>query len=142
VVAVSFTANNSQIKVCSVTACLNGSITLNIANGLTTDGASDTAIEFDLNVLGVLAIAELQQADDIWIATDTVPDTPGPVGWLHHVEITVTAPLRRGQPVDEGEGPCPAPGAEHQAPAIPRRRRLDEVPAEPVTMQRAPLLSG
>jgi hypothetical protein len=40
------TANNSQIKVCSVMACLNGSITLNIANGLTTDGASASALTF------------------------------------------------------------------------------------------------
>ena len=42
------------------------------------------------------------------------------------------APLRRGQPGDEGEGARATRSARHQAQALPRQRRPDEVPAEPV----------
>lgn len=88
--------NNSVIKICSVQDCLNDPITFNIANGLTTDGTANTAIEFDLNVLGVSIIVELQRADNSWFAIDTVPDIAGPSGWQPRVEITVAAGTYKG----------------------------------------------
>ncbi len=74
--------NHSLIDTCNTNDCLADYVVLSVGNGLQSDGTSATAITFDMAVLGITLVIELQRQDGTWFTIGSLPDPPTVNDWL------------------------------------------------------------